>query len=99
MEVGMTQINPESPNTTEVEPKVKVQAALHYVVTATLVGIGLLIQDGAFMGLLPSIVVTILGPLVPAILAGIAAYKAKHQWRYGEGRSTVPPGTSGINTP
>lgn len=98
----MSQTNPAGANTSTVEPKVQVMTIVTYLVSLILLGIGEIIQNGTLLQLVPPAyawITVILTPLIPGLLTLIAGYAAKHQWRYGEGTSTVPPGTSGVNTP
>lgn len=98
----MTQINPAPATGAPLEPKVQVMTIVTYLVSLVLLGLGELIQNGTLLQLVPpgyAWVTVLLTPLIPALLTLIAGYATRHQWRYGEVNSTVPPGTSGVNTP
>lgn len=74
-------------NTTQVEPKVKWQAALHYLVglAALAVWDGMTLNDNAFLAdVLPDAVEIFVLPLVPTVGGLIAGYFTRHQWRHAE---------------
>lgn len=81
----MTAPNPLPANTTVMEPKVKWQAAVTYVVGA----VGLAIFNSVtgttlLADVLPDAVEIFVVPLVPVVGGLIAGFAAKHQWRSGE---------------
>jgi hypothetical protein len=70
-----------------IEPKVKWQAAVTYLVGALGLGFFNIVTNGSFLtDILPDPVEIFVVPLVPVLGGLIAGYAAKHQWRSGEGR-------------
>ena len=73
-------------DTTKVEPKVKWASIGTYL--AGVVGLGLvtLLSDNDLLAqALPDPLEVFVMPAVPAVIAAIAGYAARHQWRAGEG--------------
>lgn len=92
----MTIHNPESTNTTTVEPKVKwagIGAYLAGVVSLGLVAAFTQDNNALLIEVMPDALEAFLLPMVPAAVAAISGYFAKHQWRKGE-LGTVAPGAS-----
>lgn len=83
----MTVLHPEPNNTSAVAPKVKwagIGAYLAGVVSLSLVNAFTDNDNQLLIEALPDIVEPFLLPAVPAIVAAIAGYFAKHQWRQAE---------------
>jgi hypothetical protein len=87
----VTVINPEPALTMRVEPKVTWTTAASYIATA----LGLILNSilsgdpsGIIVAELPAWVEALLLPLLPAVIAFLSGYQARHQWR-------VKPGASG----
>jgi hypothetical protein len=87
----MTIINPEPALTMRVEPKVTWTTAGGYLATALAFLLNSLLsgdQMGVIATQLPAWLEAILLPLLPAVIAFLSGYQARHQWR-------VKPGAQG----
>jgi hypothetical protein len=76
-----TAANPLPATTTVVEPKVKAQAIVQFLVGVVLVAIAGAVTDGNLLGELPDAVTAILAPVLPVLVGFAAAYRARHQFR------------------
>jgi hypothetical protein len=91
---GDTPTNPLPSNTTKVEPKVKWSVLGTYlagVVSLGLVNAFTADDNTLLIATLPDAIEPFILPLVPAVVAAVAGFFAKHQWRVGEdpGRRAV----------
>lgn len=83
----MTVIQPEPDNTGTVEPKVKwatIGTYLSGVIVLALVNAFTGNENALLIETLPDAVEPFVLPAVPAIVAAISGYFAKHQWRRAE---------------
>ena len=71
-------------NTRAIEPKVKWQAIVTYLVGVVGLSLFNAVTDANLVTELPTTVQIFVAPLLPVIGGLIAGYQAKHQWRSGE---------------
>lgn len=83
----MTIVNPEPNNTFAIAPKVKwagIGAYLGGVVGLALLGAFTGADNALLIEVLPDPAEAFILPAVPAIVAALSGYLAKHQWRRAE---------------
>lgn len=76
-------------NTGEMEPKVKWQAIAQYILGVVVVGTVGAVTDGNIVAELPDYISMFLAPIIPVIGGLASGYAARHQWRAGEGQTTI----------
>ena len=80
----MTVLNPKPASTNAVEPKVSAATLGAYVAGVLLLVLVQVFTDNdneLLLAVLPDALETFVLPLVPAVVALIAGFAAKHQWR------------------
>ena len=93
-----TMMNPVPNSTSQIEPKVKWMAIVTYLASLLLVGLGEILQDGTFLQILPPSLAwlgILVAPFVPTLVALIAGFAARHQWRSNEVTAPGVPGSGG----
>ena len=83
--------DPLPADTGKAEPKVTVSAVVQYIVGLVLVAVVSGVQDGNLVSFLPDWAATVLAPVLPVVLAWVASYNTRHQFRSPETTEPVVP--------